>query len=75
VVKSGWNSFGRNFGRTSENILVRNINVKYTNGLDIGSEMSGGARNVTFRDSTISDAWHALLLKTELGRGGKMAVV
>lgn len=46
AVKSGINYNGRTFGRTTENVLVRNMTVHLSNnnggGLSIGSEMSGG---------------------------------
>ena len=36
----------------SENILARNCSSNGRGGYTIGSEMSGGVRNVTFEDST-----------------------
>jgi polygalacturonase len=71
VVKSGYNYYGRLNGRTSENIMVRNINVGFSNGMAIGSETATGARNVTFQDIVLNGSLHAILIKTELGRGGQ----
>lgn len=35
--------------------------------------MSGGARNITFQDITLNGSWNAIILKTTLGRGGKIS--
>ena len=49
AIKSGLNEYGRNFGKPSENIFIDQITIEpradnfNTNGISIGSEMSGGA--------------------------------
>lgn len=71
-VKSGKDYNGRTFGRTSENILVRNFTVYNSSlgGFSIGSEMSGGVRNVTFTDIYMSGVGNAVVVKIARGRGG-----
>jgi polygalacturonase len=60
AIKSGLNEAGRNFNTPSENIVIRNCTVSpqldnlSTIGVSIGSELSGGVRNVTIEDVVIS---------------------
>eukprot|EP00520_Triparma_pacifica_P004229 CAMPEP_0118633778 /NCGR_PEP_ID=MMETSP0785-20121206/1182_1 /TAXON_ID=91992 /ORGANISM="Bolidomonas pacifica, Strain CCMP 1866" /LENGTH=274 /DNA_ID=CAMNT_0006524683 /DNA_START=47 /DNA_END=867 /DNA_ORIENTATION=- len=55
-IKSGLNGAGRDFDMPSSNVHIENITVHplidnlSTNGISIGSEMSGGVRNVTVRN-------------------------
>ena len=51
-IKSGLNGFGLNLAIPTENVLVRNITCAEggRGGFALGSEMSGGMRNITFRD-------------------------
>ena len=59
AIKSGLNEYGRDFATPSENIYIRNITIEpqfdnlSTNGISIGSEMSGDVRNVTVENVTI----------------------
>lgn len=69
AVKSGWNWAGINFALPSENILVRHAVSAGRGGYTIGSEMSGGVRNVTFTDS-VSTGQSGIRISSELGRGG-----
>ena len=52
-IKSGLDGFGLNLAVPTENVLIRNITCLAggRGGFAIGSEMSGGLRNITFRDS------------------------
>lgn len=59
-MKAGFDEYGRKYGRTTENVMVRNLTVGYSNGFAIGSEMAAGVRNVTFKDSVIDGAFHAI---------------
>lgn len=73
AIKSGRNRDGRRIGVPSENIIVRNCRMKEGHGgVTIGSEASGGVRNVFAEncrmDSPILD--RALRLKTNSVRGG-----
>lgn len=72
AVKSGKNNavlpFEHDCGVPSENIYVNNITCKATHGLTIGSEMSGGIRNVTFTNIVV-DAGMPVKIKGQCGRG------
>ena len=72
VVKSGRNQDAWRLGTPSENIEVRNCTV--VNGhvlLGIGSEMSGGVRNVWMHDCVLeSEALRLFYVKTNERRGG-----
>jgi polygalacturonase len=69
AVKSGWNYAGYTFNMSSENILARNCSSNGRGGYTIGSEMSGGVRNVTFEDST-STGVAGIRISSQPGRGG-----
>ncbi len=73
AIKSGRNADGRRIDVPSENIVIQNCEMKDGHGgVVIGSEASGGARNVfaedCFMDSPNLD--RALRLKTSSERGG-----
>ena len=70
-VKSGRDEDGRKRGKPTENVVVRN-NVVYRahGGFVIGSEMSGGARNIFVSDCTFIGTDIGLRFKTVRGRGG-----
>jgi polygalacturonase len=73
AIKAGRNHDGRRVGVASENIVVRNCKMKEGHGgLTIGSEMSGGVRNVFFENCDLSspNLNQALRLKTNAMRGG-----
>ena len=69
AVKSGWNWAGIQFGMPSKNIVARNVTSACRGGFTIGSEMSGGVENVTFKDS-VSTGQSGIRISSELGRGG-----
>ena len=73
AIKSGRNRDGRRIGIPSENIVVRNCRMKEGHGgVTIGSEASGGVRNV-FAENCSMDSPNldrALRLKTNSVRGG-----
>lgn len=69
AVKSGWNYAGYTFNMSSENIFARNCSSNGRGGYTIGSEMSGGVRNVTFEDST-STGIAGIRISSQPGRGG-----
>ncbi len=71
AIKSGRDADGRRVNRPSENIVIRNCKFySKCNGLCIGSEMSGGVRNVYMKNIEIGDVKNALLFKSNLDRGG-----
>lgn len=70
-IKSGRDEAGRKRGIPSENILIRNCTVYNAHGgFVIGSEMSGGARNIYVRDCKFIGTDIGLRFKTTRGRGG-----
>lgn len=73
AIKSGRNNDGRRWNTPSENIVVRNCNmIDGHGGVVIGSEISGGFRNL-FVENCIMDSPNldrALRIKTSKCRGG-----
>jgi len=73
AIKSGRNRDGRRIGVASENIIVQGCRMKDGHGgVSIGSEVSGGVRNVFVSDCNM-DSPHlerALRIKTNSYRGG-----
>jgi polygalacturonase len=60
----------------AENILIRNCTLASgVNAVCIGSEMSGGVRNVFVEKCELRDGKHALNFKTNLDRGGQVEQV
>jgi polygalacturonase len=75
VIKSGRDADGRRINVPSEYILVRNnivLSRASHGGLVIGSEMSGGVKNVVARNNVYMNVERALRLKTNSRRGGYM---
>jgi polygalacturonase len=73
AIKAGRNRDGRRMAVPSENIVVRNCEMKDGHGaLTIGSEMSGGVRNVFFENCKLNspNLNQALRFKTNAVRGG-----
>lgn len=70
-IKSGRDEAGRKRGKPTENVTVRNCTVYHAHGgFVIGSEMSGGARNLYVSDCTFIGTDIGLRFKTTRGRGG-----
>jgi polygalacturonase len=71
AVKSGRDADGWRVGRPSENIVIRHItSTNGHGGCVIGSELSGGARNIIFHDIYFKDTITAIRIKSKIGRGG-----
>ncbi len=71
VIKSGRDEDGRQVGRPSENITIMNCTMLNGRGaVAIGSEMSGGVRNVVVSNCVIKNTHRGLQIKTMRGRGG-----
>ena len=71
VIKSGLNEDGWRVGRASENIVVRRLHGERGHGgVVIGSEMSGGVKNVWVTDSEFIGTDRGLRIKSMRGRGG-----
>ena len=70
-IKSGRNEQGRARAMPTENFLIRNCTVyRAHGGFVIGSEMSGGARNIYVQNCTFMGTDIGLRFKTTRGRGG-----
>lgn len=70
-IKSGRDEEGRKRGMPTENVLIRNDVVYHAHGgFVIGSEMSGGARNIYVYDCSFLGTDVGLRFKTARGRGG-----
>ena len=71
TLKSGRDEFGRKRGVPTENIIIRDTKVYEAHGgFVIGSEMSGGVRNVFVSNCTFMGSDIGLRVKTTRGRGG-----
>jgi unsaturated rhamnogalacturonyl hydrolase len=73
AIKSGRNNDGRRVGVPSENIAIRRCTMKDGHGgVVIGSEISGGCRNVFVEDCTMDspNLERVLRLKSNAVRGG-----
>jgi polygalacturonase len=70
-IKSGRDAEGRKRGMPTEDVIVRNCTVYAAHGgFVIGSEMSGGARNIWVDNCTFIGTDIGLRFKTTRGRGG-----
>lgn len=70
VIKSGRDYDGRQVGRPSEYVVVRNNDMGGEDGIALGSEMSGGIRHVYFTDNILRSGKAAVRFKANLDRGG-----
>ncbi|XBI05945.1 hypothetical protein VPH35_134020 [Triticum aestivum] len=71
AIKSGWDEYGIAVGMPSEHIVVRRLTcVSPTSAvIALGSEMSGGIRDVRAEDITAIGTESAVRIKTAVGRG------
>jgi polygalacturonase len=70
-MKSGRDEAGRQRGMPTENVIIRNCIVYHAHGgFVVGSEMSGGARNIHVSNCTFIGTDIGLRFKTTRGRGG-----
>lgn len=71
AIKSGRDNEAWHIGQPTENVIIRRCTFDTEiNGLCIGSEISGGVRNVFAEDIHIMRASHGLYFKSNLDRGG-----
>jgi len=70
-LKSGKDAEGRKRGRPTENVIVDNCSVfKGHGGFVVGSEMSGGVRNISVSNCNFIGTDVGLRFKSNRGRGG-----
>lgn len=71
AIKSGRDNDAWRIGRPTKNVLIRNCTFhSKTNGVCIGSEISGGVRNVVVENVCMSDVSNCIYFKSNLDRGG-----
>lgn len=70
AVKSGRDEEGRRVGIPSEDITIENCVFKSGFGVAMGSEMSGGVRNIYVRNCRFEDVCSIASIKAVRGRGG-----
>lgn len=70
-MKSGRDEAGRKRGMPTQNVIIKNCTVYASHGgFVIGSEMSGGAKNIYVNNCTFIGTDIGLRFKTTRGRGG-----
>ena len=71
VIKAGRNRDGWELAGPAENIVIRRCHVERGHTLlGIGSELSGGIRNVALYDCTVGKVYKLFFVKTNPRRGG-----
>jgi polygalacturonase len=71
AIKAGRDSDAWRIGQPTENVVIRNCTfTSNTNGLCIGSEMSGGVRKVYMENINIHHCYSAIYFKSNQDRGG-----
>jgi polygalacturonase len=73
VIKSGRNRDAWRIAKATENVFVRDCEIVNAHTvLGIGSEISGGVRNVLMKDCKAHDVFRVFYLKTNRRRGGTL---
>jgi len=70
TIKSGRDADGRRAGRPLENCTIVNCTLLHGHGLSIGSEMSGGVKNLTIANCVLDGPDYGIRIKSTRGRGG-----
>jgi len=70
TIKSGRDADGRRMGRPLENCTIVNCTLLRGHGLSIGSEMSGGVKNITVANCVFDGTDRGIRIKSTRGRGG-----
>ncbi|GMH22659.1 hypothetical protein Nepgr_024502 [Nepenthes gracilis] len=71
AIKSGWDEYGITYGRPSSEITIRRVTGSSPfAGIAIGSETSGGVKNVLAEHISLFNMGVGIHLKTDVGRGG-----
>ena len=71
TIKSGFNAAGRKRNIPTQNVVIRNCRAVHGHTLlGVGSEVSGGIRNIYMTDCTVeAECWRFLFVKTNCKRG------
>lgn len=72
-LKAGRNEDAWEVGKACENVVIRNcrgIGKSSSGGIVIGSEMSGGVRNILAKNCEFEDNLNCIRIKSKDGRGG-----
>jgi polygalacturonase len=71
TIKSGRGADGRRVGRPAENYTITNCTMAHGHGgVVIGSEMSGGVRNIVIANCVFDGTERGIRIKSARGRGG-----
>ncbi|GKA25431.1 probable polygalacturonase [Tanacetum coccineum] len=72
AVKSGWDQYGIRFGMPTQHMIIRRLTCISPDSavIALGSEMSGGIKNIRAEDITAINSQSAIRIKTAPGRGG-----
>ncbi len=70
TIKSGRDADGRRVGKPAENYTVVNCTLLHGHGLSIGSEMSGGVKNIVIDNCILDGTDNGIRIKSTRGRGG-----
>ena len=72
ALKSGRGLAAARLGRPTQNVIIRNCTLASSNfaALGIGTELSGGIRDVKIENCILSGRQNAIFLKSRDGRGG-----
>ena len=73
-LKSGRGLAAQNLNRPTQNVVIRDCRLQSSifAALGLGSEMSGGIRDVKIQNCVIAGRQNAILIKSRDGRGGYM---
>jgi polygalacturonase len=70
TIKSGRDADGRRIGKPAENYTIVNCTLLHGHGLSIGSEMSGGVKNIVVDNCILDGTDNGIRIKSTRGRGG-----
>lgn len=75
AIKSGKIGFGKKFKTPSEQIVIRNCLMEFGHGgVTLGSEMSGGIKDISVSQCIFRDTDRGLRIKTRRGRGNTAVI-
>ncbi|XP_071687135.1 probable polygalacturonase [Rutidosis leptorrhynchoides] len=71
AIKSGWDEYGIKFGMPTEQMIIRRLTCISPDSamIALGSEMSGGIKNIRAEDISAINTESAVRIKTAPGRG------